>query len=768
MGEVIYSMDDRTLPFRAIEVQVGSSDYTVAPGTSLAVPFALANHSGYEDSFEIHIQGVPDDWVFLDMPVIHLAPNERREASVTFRAPEASPLSEGVYPVILRAVSQSHAEWRDEASFNLTVGSIEATRPSASPLQIPFSEVPGQPYQNNLMGVIIERAQYSVAPGQTLSIPVTIANRGMLEDTFYLSVDGLPQDWVSLSVSSLHLYPSDQRLVTLAITPPGLPSSRAGRYPFRLRVFNQAGAGQGMEVNLTLTVTAISQFVVDVNPRRIDSGKTARLRIQNLGNIQETYQIHFESQDGSLEFIPSISGPITVAPGETAAIDFNVSRRGLHWFGTETIIPYTIIVRSAEGEGQTLSAEVSSRPVFPIWVIPVLLFFLLTVICGVGFLLNWNQKRMTGATQTAEALAALHNDQTATATVLQPTPSMTPGLTNTPALPSPSPSAMLTDTPLPPTLTPTAAATMTETPAPTIPPPTDTPAPPAPTATNPPAATATFAPLPVSGQQLILWAASQSGGNPVLFLMNTADRSIKALTPGDSTNTQPAWSPDGSKIAFTSHRDGNNEIYVMAPDGSNPVNLTRNPGDDSYPAWSPDSARILFTSNRDGNNEIYEMNADGSNPVNLTKSPANDFKAVWYTQNNLLTSTSRILFTSDRSGHNQIYAMNTDGANPVNLSNNNANDSLPDVPIKGGKVAFVSDRDGNLEIYVMGLDGSDPANLTQNPAADTQPAWSPDGKWMAFISNRSGVNQAYLMAGDGKQVTILAENGQDTQFPAWH
>ena len=86
----------------------------------------------------------------------------------------------------------------------------------------------------------------------------------------------------------------------------------------------------------------------------------------------------------------------------------------------------------------------------------------------------------------------------------------------------------------------------------------------------------------------------------------------------------PAWSPDGSRIAWSSERDGNREIYVMDADGSNPTNLTGDPGYDSSPAWSPDGQRILFNSRRDGNLEIYVMDADGSNQVRLTRNATSD------------------------------------------------------------------------------------------------------------------------------------------------
>ena len=88
---------------------------------------------------------------------------------------------------------------------------------------------------------------------------------------------------------------------------------------------------------------------------------------------------------------------------------------------------------------------------------------------------------------------------------------------------------------------------------------------------------------------------------------------------------------DGTKLAFTSDRDVNREIYVMnAQDGSNQTNLTMNPATDEFPSWSPDGTKVAFTSDRDGNTEIYVMNAqDGSNQTRLTDNAASDGLAEW-------------------------------------------------------------------------------------------------------------------------------------------
>jgi Tol biopolymer transport system component len=103
------------------------------------------------------------------------------------------------------------------------------------------------------------------------------------------------------------------------------------------------------------------------------------------------------------------------------------------------------------------------------------------------------------------------------------------------------------------------------------------------------------------------------------------------LTDHPALDRSPAWSPDGTRIAFASHRDGNYNIYVMNADGTGLQRLTDNPAADESPAWSPDSTQIAFESNRDGNYEIYVMYADGSGQTRLTNHPANDRSPAWRT-----------------------------------------------------------------------------------------------------------------------------------------
>jgi len=154
--------------------------------------------------------------------------------------------------------------------------------------------------------------------------------------------------------------------------------------------------------------------------------------------------------------------------------------------------------------------------------------------------------------------------------------------------------------------------------------------------------------------------ASDQTGDWEIFIMDADGTDITQLTTQTgSIDVAPAISPDGTKIAFASNRDGDFEIYMMDIDGSGVTQLTSNTDQDgaagpdpmglgfgiSTPSWSPDGTKIAFTSDRDGGDlDIFIMNADGSGVIQLTSSSADDYDPFW------LPGGGEIAFVSDRDG----------------------------------------------------------------------------------------------------------------------
>ncbi len=255
--------------------------------------------------------------------------------------------------------------------------------------------------------------------------------------------------------------------------------------------------------------------------------------------------------------------------------------------------------------------------------------------------------------------------------------------------------------------------------------------------------------------------SSYRDGNSDIYTMEADGSDVQRLT---ALAGSPRWSPDGKKIAFVRGLgivDGIYvaNIYVMNADGTNQTRLTNNSVSDTSPEWSPDGTRIVFESRRQfvatsGNSQIYVMNADGSNQTRLTNNTGLDLFPKWSPDG------TRIVFQryTPPPVSAEIHVMNADGSNQTQLTNLGSALS-PRWSPDSSRIAFYSDRDGKAQIYVMNADGSNQTRLTNNPNFDQVPEWSPDGTRIVFQSIRGGdANDIYVMNADGNNQTRLTNN----------
>jgi Tol biopolymer transport system component len=292
---------------------------------------------------------------------------------------------------------------------------------------------------------------------------------------------------------------------------------------------------------------------------------------------------------------------------------------------------------------------------------------------------------------------------------------------------------------------------------------------------------------------------SLRSGNLEIYLVKADGTSLTQLTYDAGSDIHPAPSFNGQQLAFASNRDDPNlqtcglpgnpncifQIYSMKIDGSKIKPLTGGVGSKEDPAWSPDGTHIAFDSTADdpdplhcgqpGNPacivNIYVMRADGSEITRLTQSdptnPLSNMHPHWSPDNRLLA------FESDRDGNVEIYSMSADGSGQTRLTNNPAEDEHPSWSPDGRSIVFDSNRDGHFQIYKMSMDGSNQIRLTDDPKDDRHPYWCPScTDRIAFASNRDGVNYSlYTMNSDGTaQVRVTSQlqgsNAPD-DMPAW-
>ena len=274
---------------------------------------------------------------------------------------------------------------------------------------------------------------------------------------------------------------------------------------------------------------------------------------------------------------------------------------------------------------------------------------------------------------------------------------------------------------------------------------------------------------------------------------------------------QPAASPTplggGGKIAFSSDRDGDFEIYFMNSDGTNQIRLTYQSTHDFFPEFSPDGDTLLFFAVDGESNpptgEFQLVGIDGTHegtfgafgfgssswspdgktiarsidvgqgnteiliaefgvpPYLLTSDPAPDQDPAWSPDGKTLA------FVSLRDGIQKIYVMDANGNNVRRLTDSVRVETQPSWSPDGTRIAFVSGDNVTTQIYIMNSDGTEVAQVTNGPGFNENPTWSPDGTMLAFWSNRSGNLQIYTIRSDGTQLTRLTSNAFNDENPDW-
>ncbi len=269
--------------------------------------------------------------------------------------------------------------------------------------------------------------------------------------------------------------------------------------------------------------------------------------------------------------------------------------------------------------------------------------------------------------------------------------------------------------------------------------------------------------IPVLDLAFVSYVTHPSGlSHSNLFITDDTGQHVLQLTQASAEvdlNWQPAFRPDGKALAFTSSREADHEwdVFTMDVLGHNQINMTNDGGtDNQQPAWSPDGSRIAWR--RDWN--IWVMNADGTNKTQLT-SDLTARSPLWSPDGKWICF---IAFPPGVMNYVNVYLVPANGGTPINVTNTPANDLQASWSPDSREIVFETDRYNiisnthvityNWELYKVNISTTVQTRLTNDPAQDHAAAWSPDGSQIAFISDRGNAeydSSLYLMKPDGSQ-----------------
>lgn len=256
-----------------------------------------------------------------------------------------------------------------------------------------------------------------------------------------------------------------------------------------------------------------------------------------------------------------------------------------------------------------------------------------------------------------------------------------------------------------------------------------------------------------------------------LWTISVASGEKKLISEGDAL--QPQWSPNGSRIAYWGRPQGSGQgdIWTIAADGSAPVQVTREPAMDWGPIWSPDGTRLYFSSDRGGSMDVWQVAIDGrlgkliGAPAAVTVGSAASTEHLSFSKDG-----TRLAYTARQDVRN-LKKIALDPATekvagePISVTRGSIPVGFPDPSPDGEWLAYYS-TGKQQDLFIIRTDGTGLRQLTDDAHRDLWPRWSPDGRRIAFTSNRTGSSEIWEVRQDGSGLQQLSRT-PGAHYPVW-
>lgn len=244
-----------------------------------------------------------------------------------------------------------------------------------------------------------------------------------------------------------------------------------------------------------------------------------------------------------------------------------------------------------------------------------------------------------------------------------------------------------------------------------------------------------------------------------LWSMDYDGYNQRAITNSPTINIFPTFA-DSTTIIWCSYLRGKPDLYKGSiVTGKSDIFMYSR-----YVTASPNissiDGRVVFASSRNGNMDIFICEPDGSNSKQITFTKAVDTSPSWS------PNGAQIAFISDRSGSPQVYVMDIDGSNQKRITFEGSYQDSPAWSPKGDKIAYQSQKDWKFDIWLVNPDGSNAAQVTTCPGNNEYPTWSPEASHIAFSSGRGSATDIYVVRADGSDLRRISQAG-NAKMPDW-
>jgi TolB protein len=222
----------------------------------------------------------------------------------------------------------------------------------------------------------------------------------------------------------------------------------------------------------------------------------------------------------------------------------------------------------------------------------------------------------------------------------------------------------------------------------------------------------------------------------------------------------PAWSPDGTRLAYVSFENKKPVVYVHSLVSGQRQAVANFKGSNSAPAWSSDGKQLAVVLSKDGGSQIYLIGADGSNPRRLTNSGSIDTEPFF------TADGQSIYFTSDRGGSPQIYRMSQSGGEVTRVTFEGSYNVSPRVSNDGKTLVYIARDGGRFQLKSLDLASRQSQALTDGQR-DESPSFAPNGKMILYATQTNNRGSLAAVSSDGRVKQRLSVQAADVREPAW-